>query len=318
MPAPERFDQYQERCLYDPAQGFYSAGGRAGGARGDFLTSPEVGPLFGEVLAGALVAWWRDAGEPSEWRVVEVGAGRGVLAASILRASREVPIRYTCVERSAALRAAALELVGDRVEVRAELPAAADAVVANELLDNLPVRIVERVEGGWAEVWVPQELRATDLLPGAAVTAAAPLGTRLPVLCAAAEWVCAARECAPRVATFDYGVSSTLELVGREWLRTYSRHERGSDPFVAAGSRDITVDVAMDQLPTPTVVSTQAEFLRRWGIDALVAEGAWIWTERAHLGDLEAIRGRSRAIEAAALCDPSGLGGFLVAEWHTP
>lgn len=315
MSRAERFDRYQHRSLYDPDAGFYARGGRAGGARGDFLTSPEVGPLFGTVLAGALRAWWVEAGSPPQWVVAEAGAGRGALAAAVLAASAsgDVPLRYVCVERSAALRAAAVELLGERATVVSPddgLPPA-DVVVANELLDNLPVRVVERTAEGWAELWVPEELRPTDL--SLAVDVA--VGCRLPVLEAAAAWVTAARAAAPRVVTFDYGVMSTAELVGRSWLRTYARHERGTDPFVEPGSVDITVDVAVDQLPAPTAVSTQAEWLERWGIGDLVEEGRRVWAERASVGDLAAVRARSRVGEAEALCDPDGLGAFLTLEW---
>ena len=63
-------------------------------------------------------------------------------------------------------------------------------------------------------------------------------------------------------------------------------------------------------------MTTQAEFLAEHGIDELVAEAKRTWTERAHIGDLEAVRARSRVGEAAALTDPAGLGGFTVIEWH--
>ena len=59
---PIPFAAFMEAALYDPVGGFYAAGGRAGGRSGQFLTSPEVGPLFGAVLARALDAWWADAG----------------------------------------------------------------------------------------------------------------------------------------------------------------------------------------------------------------------------------------------------------------
>lgn len=320
MSPAERFDRYQHRCLYDPDRGFYAAGGRAGGARGDFLTSPEVGPLFGTVLAGALRSWWEEAGSPAEWVVAEVGAGRGVLAAAVLAAdaSGDLPLRYVCVEQSAALRSAAVELLGERATVVDSLPSRVDVVLANELLDNLPVRIVERTDTGWAELWVPEELRPTDVSLDWLAALDAPVGTRLPVLEAAAGWVRQACSVASRVVTFDYGVMRTAELVGRQWLRTYARHERGADPFVEPGSVDITVDVAVDLLPEPALVSTQAEWLERWGIEALVEEGRRVWAERASVGDLAAVRARSRVTEAEALCDSDGLGAFLAIEWLTP
>jgi SAM-dependent MidA family methyltransferase len=120
------------------------------------------------------------------------------------------------------------------------------------------------------------------------------------------------------VVAFDYGVRTTAELLDRQWLRTYAAHGRGTDPTVEPGTVDITVDVPVDQLPAPTDVSTQADALRRWGIEDLVEEGRRIWTERVHLGDLAAVRARSRVTESEAVLDPTGLGGFLVLEWVRP
>jgi hypothetical protein len=76
--------------------------------------------------------------------------------------------------------------------------------------------------------------------------------------------------------------------------------------------------VAVDQLATvrrPELDRSQADRLRAWGIDELVAEGRAEWSERAHVGDLAALRARSRITESHTLLDPSGLGGFRVLEW---
>jgi len=104
------------------------------------------------------------------------------------------------------------------------------------------------------------------------------------------------------------------------WLRTYREHGRGTAPLDAPGRQDVTVDLPLEYLRsvaqrvgfTVAVDTTQAEWLRTLGIDALVAEGDDTWRERAHLGDLEAIAGRSRGVEAAALTDPDGLGAHRV------
>ena len=229
---------------------------------------------------------------------------------------------YTAVDRSASLRSDAADLLGDRAAVVDELPAHIDAgiVLANELLDNLVVRVVEFTGDDWVELYVDDDgqtlrptLRPTELRPPWVV----PPGTRLPIQAAAAEWVDAARRRVGRgrVVCIDYGVRDTVELSGRPFLRTYRAHERGTDPFADPGSRDITCDVAFDQLPPADELRSQAEFLGALGIDELVEEGRAIWTERASIGDLAAVRGRSRIIEAEALTDPSGLGSFLVAEW---
>jgi SAM-dependent MidA family methyltransferase len=117
----------------------------------------------------------------------------------------------------------------------------------------------------------------------------------------------------------DYGVARTAELAARpwrDWLRTYRGNERGDHYLAAPGSQDITTDVPLDQLAQPDVVRTQAQFLPRWGIDELVDEGKRVWSEHAARPGLEAMRMRSRVAESEALLDPSGLGGFLVAEWR--
>ncbi|HKY16800.1 MAG TPA: SAM-dependent methyltransferase [Microthrixaceae bacterium] len=320
-PGPIRFDEYQERALYDPVDGFFARGRGAGRRRGDFITSPEVGPLFGAVVARAIDGWWRRSGRPDRWRVVEVGAGRGALAASVLAAAPEcgTTMRYVCVERSAVLRDEARDLLGGRVEIAAELPREpADGVMlANELLDNLPVRVLERTVEGWLELHVDdgaEVLAPTEL----SLEVDVPPGTRLPVHLAAADWARAAVASLRSgvVVAIDYGVERTQELAARPWLRTYRGHDLGHDPLADPGERDITVDVAFDQLPALTSLMTQADFLRDWGIEALVEEGRRMWADRAHVGDLEAVRARSRVTEAEALLDPSGLGAFLVAQWE--
>ncbi len=135
----------------------------------------------------------------------------------------------------------------------------------------------------------------------------------------AIEWVARARDvfARSRLALFDYGTRTTAELAERpwrDWLRTYRDHGTGNDPLRNPGEQDITCDVAFDQL-RPDRLTPQAEWLRGYGIDGLVAQARTTWTERAAIGDLEALAARSRVNEAAALTDPTGPGGFVVAEW---
>ena len=111
------------------------------------------------------------------------------------------------------------------------------------------------------------------------------------------------------------------ELAARGgWLRTHRGHSGGDSNrwLKGPGTCDITVDVATDQLDLVRKADsnrTQAEFLRVHGIDQLVAEGKQQWQEAVHIGDLAALRARSRIREAEALCDPSGMGAFRVLEW---
>jgi SAM-dependent MidA family methyltransferase len=360
---PIPFEAVVEAALYDPDGGFYASGGHAG-RRGDFLTSPEVGPLFGAVVARALDTWWDAAGQPAVFVVVEAGAGPGTLARAILdaRPACAVALRYVLVERSAAQRAthaarlplddpamafASLPDPDDDVQAvapppgpivvsRPELPRLAGpcVVLANELLDNLPFGLAERTAGRWDEVFVAVEATGLTevLLPldGAAsavldrlVPSASP-GTRVPLPRRAATWLREARDlagAAGRVVALDYA-RPTPELAAlpwTAWVRTYRRHERGGPPLEHLGTQDITCDVAVDQLgAAPGADRSLADWLRAHGIDELVEDGRRTWQERAAIGDLAAVRARSRVTEAAALLDPEGLGAFRVLEWEGP
>ena len=158
-----------ELALYDPQTGYYARAAQRSGRAGDFFTSVDVGPLFGELLELQLfemVALLRSAAEAAQkagaaerFDLVEVGAGNGRLAADILRAAkRRHPAFYDSiqlhlVEASEAARAAqrdTLAEVADRlVSSRAELPDQFEGVlIANELLDALPThQVVMRAEG---------------------------------------------------------------------------------------------------------------------------------------------------------------------------
>jgi len=197
---PLPFSEVMRLALYDPDHGFYSAGGHAG-RRGDFITSPEVGPLFGAVIARYLDARWRELGSPASFLVVEVGAGVGTLARTVLAAAPDclAALTYVLVEQSEALRARhgehlpmsepafafapvdadGLPLVADAEDrgpvfvSLAERPAApiCGVVLANELLDNLPFDQLAFVDGGWREVRValgPDDATLVELLTPAA------------------------------------------------------------------------------------------------------------------------------------------------------
>lgn len=317
-----RFDHFVELALYGP-HGFYTGPGRAG-RRGDFITSPEVGPLFGTVLARWIDAEHRRLGSPADFTVVEVGAGPGALARSITSdwAGRAEPptYRYVAVELSPAQRASHPETV----ESQAAMPTEpfTGVVIANELLDNLPFRLLVW-DGGWREAFVAHHAdRFVEVLepldqPPPFLPERAPLGARVPWQQQAHDWVVEAQRIVAHgsVLVIDYVTPRTAELAAmpwREWLRTYRGHERGVHYLAAPGEQDITTQVALDQLPEPSAVRTQAQLLQLFDIDALVEEGRVAWQAAAASPTVAAMRMRSRVREAEALVEPSGLGGFLV------
>jgi SAM-dependent MidA family methyltransferase len=319
-----RFDRFLDVALYGES-GFYQVAGAAG-RRGDFLTSPEVGPLFGVVMAQALNAWWSELGCPDPFRVIEVGAGPGTLARAVLASGADVvrAVQWVAVEKSQRQRA----LHSHDVESRADLPdGTAHVVIGNEVLDNVPFRLLVN-DGGWKEshvaiagerfVEVLRPVADNPDLPGDAVH-----GARIPIQDAAIDMLKECRSLVPRghMLFIDYCTPTTDELARmpwREWLRTYRRHGRGAHYLVDSGEQDVTTQVALDQLllavPGAEVV-TQEVFLRRWGIDELVQEGRRAWEESVRQPTVAALRMRSRVREAEALLDPQGLGAFTVMHW---
>lgn len=309
----EPFADYMERCLYEPERGFYTSGrGVAGGRKGDFITSPEVGPLFGAVLAAAINRWWLEAGEPDDLPVIDLGTGPGGLLLALEKAAPACAKAWRLIGADRTPGTAVLE-AGD-TEMRGAI------VIANELLDNVPFDIGMRHEGTDHRLMIEGE-PPTHTTSWQALSQ--PLGlyvpddTAFPILSGARELINGLIEMAPRrIVAFDYGLGSTSALAERAgWLRTYRQHQRGEDPFSEPGLWDITTDVAVDQLPAPQYIGTQAGFLEAHEIVELVEEGRLYWAEHAAAPDVQALRMRSRVREAEALLDPAGLGGFLCLQW---
>lgn len=300
------FDRYMELALYGEG-GFFASGRGAGGADRDFVTSAEIGPLFGTLVARALDREWRALGAPDPFAVIECGAGSGRLARDVLRAAPDCApaLRYLLVEISAARRAeqhdhlsiepadevlgafvpgdpdesaTPVERIGPIVGQLATLPAhPLDGVVfANELLDNLPFAIAEWDGRRWLEVRVDADLQPV-LVPlehAVALTEfdhPAP-GTRVPIARDLGPWFAAAAGSLRRgsLIAIDYAAPAA-EIAARSpgWLRTYRDHRRGHNPFALAGATDITADVVVEQV---AAAARAAGF----GSPEITTQAAWL------------------------------------------
>jgi SAM-dependent MidA family methyltransferase len=295
-------------------RGFYQTGGKAG-RRGDFITSPEVGPLFAAVIARYLDDCWIELGRPHAFDVVEVGAGPGTLARGVFDAKPEclVAMKYTAVEISASQRDLHPDFV-ESVEVFPERDING-VVLANELLDNLPFRLFV-FDGKWKEAFVAigdgdkfvEVLKDVAEIPSV-LPMTASLGARAPIQSAARDWLTmvSARLGRGRILVFDYCSASTSDIAAspwREWLRTYKDHGRGEHYLANPGSQDITVQVMLDQLSnvlSGLSATSQAEWLQTWGIDELVTEGNQYWEIHKSAPDVAALKMRSRENEARIL-----------------
>lgn len=311
--------------MYDPDQGFYATRGRAG-RRGDFLTSPEVGPLFGHLVSQALDAEWERLGRPDDFTVIEFGAGPGTLARAVFAAEPEcgAVVSYIAVERSEPQRCEHPEWVRSVEMLDPDLIGSGfrGVVFANELLDNLAFCPISWRDGDpwFTHVDVDRSghlVAASQRRPAQEVSG---LVENRSVVdqSAAADWVNWILDdvlASGRLIVIDYARQDTSNVT----VRTYSEHGPAGDPLAGLGTKDITVDVDLEVLQRRTRpcdrLATQADWLQNLGIEALVEEGRATWERHAATGGLDALKGLSRVREAEALIESDGLGGFWVMEW---
>jgi NADH dehydrogenase [ubiquinone] 1 alpha subcomplex assembly factor 7 len=153
---------YMEACLQDAEHGYYRA--QAGiGAAGDFITAPEISQVFGELLGLWSAVVWQQMGKPASVNLVELGPGRGTMMRDVLRAAATVPgypdaLKVFLIEPNPALRRVQQATLADaRVAFDylepPNFPDGPSIILANEVLDCLPVWQFERVGTGNGAVW---------------------------------------------------------------------------------------------------------------------------------------------------------------------
>ena len=337
---PVRFDAYMQIALYHPEFGYYSSGVQRTGFRGHFVTSAELTPVFGALWARAFEAAWRNCGEPDDFVVTEIGAGEGGFAAAVSTLANDPfasALRYRIVEPIPALRERQAQLVSDAswVESVDELePVSCGCVFANEVIDNIPVRIVEGSVDGPQEIWVEaSEGRLVEALRPAdeaivgflrAVRVELDPGSRFEVPEAAAAFVRAAAGAIERGAVFfvDYGdTTENLKRKPRGSLLCYSESGVDEQPLDRPGEKDITVyanwNVVVGELAAlgfeVAIPTKQREFLEVLGARELIAGYKEAHEEALKEGrGADAVRALSGRSAIAALLDEGGLGALDV------
>lgn len=262
------FATYMAEALYAPGLGYYSGGARKFGPGGDFITAPELTPLFGQALATQV----QQIMELSAPHIIEAGAGTGLLAADLLLELEHrgaLPESYAILEVSGELRerqfdtlAAKAPHLASRVSWLDDLPKQfSGAIVANEVLDVMPVHLIawrpdgifERgvavdAEGGF--VWADRPVA------GKVAEAAAALDIPLPeegeyvseLNLAGRAWIgeLAAGLTHGAMLLVDYGYPRAEYYLGSRstgTLMCYFRHHAHADPFLWPGLNDITAFV---------------------------------------------------------------------------
>jgi SAM-dependent MidA family methyltransferase len=297
------FDRYMALALYEPGLGYYAGGSRKFGAEGDFTTAPELSPLFSRTLARQVADILAETGGD----LLELGPGSGALAAAVLPELARLgclPARYLMLDVSADLRerqemaiSRLPEALGRRVSWLDALPTRlTGVVVANEVLDALPVHLVEWTTEGCFEQGVGLACDAFAWRRGppvsgplsqavAAIAVTPPYVSEVALQARALVSTLAQRLMRGALLFIDYGFGR------REFyhpqrsegtLMCHHRHRSHADPLILPGIQDITAHVdftAAAMAGTEQGLSlagfvTQAHFLVNCGItELLLASG---------------------------------------------
>jgi SAM-dependent MidA family methyltransferase len=301
------FAAYMDLALYAPGLGYYSAGAHKFGAAGDFVTAPEISPLFSRCLGQqcAEVLGGLDGGS-----ILELGAGSGSMAAEMLlelERLQQLPDEYLILERGADLRERQQTMLQEccahllpRVRwLDSEPQSFRGVIVGNELIDALPVNLFHIAAEGLQETGVamgaetlvfvprpasPQLLAATADIPGFAALPAgysSEISLRLPAFIAEISgWLTSGV-----IMLMDYGFSRPEYYLPERTsgtLRCYYRHRAHEDALLWPGLQDITAWVDFTLLAESALAAgmevagytTQAQFLLAAGLEARLADMA--------------------------------------------
>ena len=345
---PISFARFMEVALGDPERGYYSTTTDRPTRAGDFLTAPELHPIFGATLGRAIEQVWGALGAPHPFQLVEFGAGSGRLALDILGSLRDrhsavlEALRYRAIEilpdREAAIRARlAAEGFGQQlVTPRADPPngrpeATMGIALANEFLDALPVHLVEQRDDGLVEIFVAWSAATGRFAELAGPPSSPELGARLAdegivlepgqraeVCLELDRWAEQLTESVTRgvALVIDYGGEATSlygEAHRRGTLLAYAGHRVHEEVLAGVGRQDITAHV---DFTAATAAAERRGWLKvglRTQASFLVAAGLQDELE-SRRSDPAATTEEYLELRSAVgrLLDPRALGGFRV------
>ena len=323
LEGPIDLADYMAECLLHPEHGYYATRDPLGAA-GDFTTAPEISQIFGELIGAALAAWWDAAGRPEAPMLVELGPGRGTLAADALRAMRGVVpgLSVHLVEASPVLRDLQRKAVPGAIHHARldDVPEGPMLLVGNEFVDALPIRAFQREGDGWRTRMIGERNGALvmGLTPPArlaalehrvADTRGGDIVETRPAADALMKEIGRRLLSTPGVALLiDYGdwrsLGDTLQAV---------RGHAPEDPLAHPGEADLTAHVDFEALARAaprlphSLLTPQGVFLERLGA-----------TPRAQA---LAARGDAKAVAAAhrRLLHPDEMGTlFKAMAWTSP
>ena len=341
---PISVERYMSLCLSHPTLGYYMTRDPFGTA-GDFVTSPEISQMFGELVGLWCAEAWTLAGSPQPARLVELGPGRGALMADALRAARVAKnfsetLEVFMVETSRKLAAAQKQKLANVerpvswIESIEQLPPGPAIVVANEFFDALPVRHYVNTPEGWRERQVgiaddrfvfgaapePEPYLQVEAPPGAVLEIAAVSQQIMTRLCARIMKYGGA------LLVVDYGHAQTI--LG-ETLQAMRDH-KFVDPLEDPGEADLTTHVDFAALARAARSTgahvhgpvTQGAFLRQIGIErraealmrnATIPQQMEIRSSLNRLTSEEKLTDMGRLFKAIAVTRPNvpALPGFL-------
>lgn len=338
------FADYMELVLYHPLHGYYASSSYRISKSGDFLTSPHLADDFGEMLAIQLYQFWQILGQPQIFTILEMGAGRGLLASQILAYSRqEYPdffksIDYLIIEAASAMiieQQDRLKSFSVRWCEWSEIDdnSIVGCFLSNELMDALPVHQVVTVDGKLQEIYVSIDHHnftetigelSTDRLSKYwnlnninLLTDRYPNNYRTEVNLAGLDWLENVDRKLQRgyILSIDYGYSADRyynPIRSEGTLQCYYQHSYHNDPYINIGNQDLTAHVDFTAIQTygenlglNTIgITQQGMFLMALGLVDRIAE-------ISHSNkDIKSLIIRRQNLHQ--LIDPMGLGKFLI------